>query len=646
MQPRMLPRSPAVARARPARALSALIGLLLAGALLAQPAQEERLTLNFKDADIEALIGTMAELTGRNFVIDPRVKGKVTVISSAPTDREALYEVFVSILKVHGFSAVPSGDIVKIVPEANARHEGDDSAGTHRRPAADEPVALVIPLQHVPASELVPVLRPLLPQEAHLAAHAPSNTLVAASTANNVERLMRIIRRIDAGADQEIELIALQHASATEVVQTLKQIGGAPGAELVTLLADRRTNSVLLGGEPDKRLRYRALISELDTPMARDGDMRVLYLRYASAVDLVPVLQGIGGGGAAPAAGGRTQGQAPTGAGSGAPFRLQADEATNALIIQAPPQLMATLMNVIDKLDVRRRQVLVEGIIAEVSSTLSDELGVQWKTSVPAGDGLFAGSRLPGVEAGGIDNPFDDAAGTSLLSGFTLGYFSGADIRVLLRALQGDQYTNVLSTPTLVTMDNTEAEIVVGQNVPFVTGQFTNDATTPDNPFQTIQRQDVGIVLRVKPQINEGDAVTLDIEQEVSSIDRDTAGADLITNKRSITTSVLVDDGAVIVLGGLIEDDRRENAQKIPLLGDIPVLGHLFRSTRNELVKTNLMVFLRPRILRDQATSTATARQRYEDIRGRQSEQSRHYRDLLREHQAPALPAFDDLLAE
>ncbi|MGE3482932.1 MAG: type II secretion system secretin GspD [Gammaproteobacteria bacterium] len=616
------------------------------------PGAEKAVTLNLNNADIQAFISAVSELTGRNFVIDPRVKGQVTVVSSAPTDPEALYEVFLSVLKVNGFAAVPSGKIVKIVPDLTARQEGESevAAGTPAR--SEKVMTAVIPTTYVNAAELVPVLRPLLPQEAHLAATARADALVVADTAANVNRIMRLVRELDRDNAEMIEVIALKFAEAVPLVTTLQQLlaaapAGQPGIP-PPIAADERSNSVLIGGPPAEKVRIRSLIQALDVPGNRTAErIEVIYLRYANAEDLVPVLQSVGNRVQQPAAnrrGNQAAGNVPVviGAAGGERFQVQADEATNAVIVQAEPELMAQIKEVISKLDIRRAQVMVEGIVAEVSNNKADELGVQWTTSVPR-DGVFAGNRQPGVGSGPITDPFDDEAAPNFLTGLTLGYFSAGDLRTLIRALSGDQYTNVLSTPTLMTLDNAEAEIVVGQNVPFVTGQFTNNTTTPDNPFQTIERQDVGILLKVKPQINDGDTLTLEIEQEVSSVDRSTSGADLITNKRAIKTSVLVDDKQVIVLGGLISDELTENENKIPLIGDIPLIGQFFGNTSSEYTKTNLMVFLRPTIVRDRATNQALSGVRYHDIRAKQQKQEAEQRFFLRDD-GPLLPP--DGLAE
>ena len=613
---------------------------------------EKSITLNLKNAEIQAFISAISELTGKNFVVDPRVKGMVTVISAAPTSPDALYDVFLSVLKVHGFTAIETGEVIKVVPEVGARTEGTSGVVTRSIERTENIVTAVVPVRYVVAAELVPILRPLLPQEAHLAAATSSNALVIADTAANVDRISKIIRQVDRDTTEDIEIITLEHADAQHLVSTIQSMIGAAeagnAAKKIVLSADTRTNSILLGGSTASRVRLRELIRQMDIPGLGDAEsIEVIYLKYANATDLVPVLQSIGQQSQQTRGNVRNRNaQAPAAAATnrntanGRNFQVQADEATNALIVQASAVVMAKIKKVIEQLDIRRSQVLVEGIVAEVSTTTADELGVQWKSNVPE-TGNVAGTLFPGTASGAIDSPFDLTDGPGFLPGLTLGYFRSGDLRTLIRALSGDQSTNVLSTPTLMTLDNAEAEIVVGQNVPFITGQFTNDSTTPDNPFQTIERQDVGIVLRVKPQINEGDALTLEIEQEVSSVDRDTSGADLITNKRSITTTVLVDDRQVIVLGGLIEDDVRENEQKVPIIGDIPLLGNLFKNTRSDFTKTNLMVFLRPTIVRDQQTSRSLTQRRYEDIRSKQETQEKS-QFFLRD-KGPILPALDGL---
>ncbi len=617
------------------------------------PASAEELTLNLKDADILALINTVSEVTGRNFIIDPRVKGKVTVVSATPTSKETLYDLFLSILNVYGFVAVEQGGVTKILPDATGKFAAPPGVVTRPDAPNEELLTAVLELKHVNAAQMVPILRPLLPQTAHLAAHQDSNTLIIADVAANIERMTRIIRRLDRDDADDLEIIMLENADADYIVGVIRSLRG-PGADKAKtgpqIVADKRTNSILLSGTVEERARLREIIERLDGPVDSSGNMEVIYLEFALATEMVQVLtsvgttmqqqQGSGGGG---------QGRAQAGAGR-TDLQIVADEATNALVIQAPRDIMAGLKSVIEQLDKRREQVLVEGILAEVSTSKAAELGIQWRTSA-TGDGYFAGQRLPGTETGAITDPNTGSeGGTPFLTGLTVGYFTGGDIRALLRVLGSDGFTNVLSTPSLVTLENTEAEIVVGQNVPFITGQFTNNATTPDNPFQTIERQDVGIVLRVKPQINAGDTVTLEIEQEVSSIAPATSGSDLITNKRSINTTVLVNDGQTIVLGGLVEDDLRESVQKIPLLGDLPLVGRLFKNERADLVKRNLLVFLRPLIIRDSSVAESASRDRYGRLQDFQQEQSEGRPGnpqgiiLMPGEDRPILPSFDGLM--
>jgi general secretion pathway protein D len=643
---------------------SLLVLLLLLPALAVAAANESGIikqdngefTINLRDADVRAFISSVSDITGQNFVVDPRVKGNVTVISSAPTDAKALYDVFLSILKVHGFAAIPSGDVVKIVPDATAKQEGQDTAASFVARNNDALVTAVVPVRHVSAPELVAVLRPLLPQEAHLAGFAASNVLVVADSGVNVRRMMRIVAQLDTASDKSTQLYELKNADAEEVVRVMNSLSGEPGKQQSPgiagpqFVAYGRTNTVLIQAAPGEIEHFRRLIAALDVPDRGPDGVEVIPLRFATAADLMPVLQGVLSGESTPQDGGgssasRVEGMASVAPSTAAPgsSNIQADEATNTLIIQAPARQLKMLHEVIAHLDVRRNQVLVEGIIAELSTTSQAELGIQWKTSqtnngIVTGSTFAGGNVAPNITGAVRDGVFGFA------DGLALGYLRGGDIRALLNAFSGDRYTNVLSTPSLMTLDNAEAEIVVGQNVPFVTGSFNNASTTPDNPFQTIERKDVGILLKVKPQINEGGTVTLELEQEVSSVDSSTRGADLITNKRSIKTTVLVDDSDIVVLGGLIQNNLTENDQKVPWVGDIPVLGHLFKNSRNDHSKTNLMVFLRPTIINDREGNLSTAATRYDMLRQRQeAEEPRRRGSLLRE-QAPRLPAADGLL--
>lgn len=611
-------------------------------------ADSDPMTLNLKDADIRAFIESMAELTGRNFVIDPRVQGKVTVISAMPTDPKTLYEVFVSILKVHGFTAVESGDVVKIIPDVVAKTQGGDS-GPGGSFLGEEPVTRVIELKHVTAAELVPVLQPLLPPEAHIAAHNASNAIVVSDAEANVARLAQIISRIDRKVERDVEVIRLNQASAAEVAKILNATrpqtpDPTTGAVPVGVVADERTNSLIIGGDRETRLQLRTLISHLDTPINVQSNVEVIYLRNAVAKDLVDTLKEVGKKldtrSAQDAAAAAAQGAAAAAPAAGAPeVQIYADEATNALILQGSPERIREMRSIIQALDIRRAQVHVEGVIAEVSAGKAAELGIQWRTGNPT-DGFLGGIIFPGTASGNIQSldPPDFTLGT----GLSLGFLEGATVRALLRALATDSATNVLATPTLVTMDNEEAEITVGQNVPFITGQFTStgsgDGVT--NPFQTVERKDVGVLLKVKPQINEGDTVKLTLEQEVSSISPDTSGVDIITNKRAIKTNVLVEDGQMIVIGGLIQDDVRQSTQKVPLLGDIPVIGNAFRNRRSDVTKTNLMVFLQPTIIRDNLTAHNLTMGKYSLIRDKQLVEPYNRVQLLPQVPAPKLPPY------
>ena len=629
------------------------IGLLLMLLLFAPVLAAESVTLNLKDADISALISTVSDVTGKNFIIDPRVKGKVTVVSNKPMDSKEVYQVFLSILKVHGFAAVPSGSVIKIVPDVNAKQDSISTATDAAPGRGDEMVTRVVQVDNVAAAQLVPILRPLVPQQGHLAAYPSTNVLILSDRASNVDRLVSIVRRIDKVSDSEIEVIPLQHASATEVVRVLTALNRAagptagkaavPAAGGPTLIADERTNSVLMSGERSQRLRTRAIISHLDTPLDTGGNTKVIYLKYAEATELVDVLTGVGQVKEEEAKG-KKQAPQPT------QFDIQADEATNAVVITAAPDVMRSIEGVIRQLDVRRAQVLVEAVIAEISADNQEQLGVQW---------IFDGSGNGNGPVGIINftntsNPIADLADSVLnetvpaFSGGTtigVGSFTG-DFRfaAIIKALSNDAKTNILSTPTLVTMDNEEAEIIIGENVPFVTGSFSDAGGVGSvNPFQTIQREDVGLTLRITPQINEGDAVKMDIEQEVSNISDSTEGVDLITNKRSIKTSVIVGDNEVLVLGGLMEDRVLSNAQKVPLLGDIPLVGHLFRSDASRLEKTNLMVFIHPKILRDDVLASRYTNSKYNLLRTEQLMRDEEGIPLMPGAQQPILREWDEI---
>lgn len=624
----------------------AVAGLLVTILLLPGLARAQAtITPNYKDADIQQVIEAVGAITGKNFIIDPRVKAQVTMISSTPMSAEAFYEAFLSILQVYGFVAVPSGDVIKILPDANARQmPGWEGAAENNR-RADDIVTQVILVRNVAAAQLVPILRPLIPQYGHLAAHPGSNMLIISDRAANVERIVTIVRRIDQTGDDDYEVIRLTHASAAEtvrVVGALQQGGGVEGARAITVVADERTNSILVSGDKNDRLRMRTLIAHLDTPLEQGGDTQVRYLHYGDAVELATKLEAQYRDGA-PAA------EGTPGMSGGGDITIWADEQTNALVITAPPKIMRSMMAVIDKLDIRRAQVLVEAIIVEVSGDAIDQLGITWaalgtedivgltQTDLTTSIGDFAGllgdgdaTAIPAIRPGGtfgVGRINDDGSGWA----------------ALIQALESDSDTNIMATPNIVTMDNEEAEINVGQEVPFVTGSFTNTGSTGGsvNPFQTVQRQQVGLKLKLTPQINEGDAVLLKLEQEISALSSNAVAVDLITTNRTLTTSVIVEDGGTLVLGGLLQDTVLEQEQRVPILGNIPFLGRLFRSNKTTVEKRNLMLFIRPTILRDSVASAYETNEKYRLIREMQLSERQRTRPLFRQTTPPVLPELE-----
>ena len=638
---------------------SILLSVLLSLCITTQAIADE-ITLNLKDADIRALISTVSKFTGKNFIIDPRVKAKVTVISANTLSTEEVYEVFLSVLQVHGYAAVPTGSVIKIVPEVNAKQGPLPLGGSNDSYPADELITKIIRLDHVPASQLVPILRPLVPQQGHLAAYNPTNTLIITDHAGNIKRLLKIIAGVDRPDSDELEIIPLKHASASELVRILNSLNTAgtakDAANKVKLAADDRTNSVLVTGERSSRLKMRATISYLDTPLEDGGgNTHVIYLKYAKAENLAKILTGLKEEANKSARSPKVKAAAAK-ATSGSVISqnaiIQADEETNALIITADQNTVKNLKAVIRQLDIRRAQVLIEAIIAEITSSNDKEIGVglavdgtnKDSNALPVGVSNFAGVGELLIAAIGDNVP------TTLPSGLSFGIggenSSGVRYGALLRALQTDQNTNILSTPNIVTLDNEEAELIVGQNLPFVTGSFTGTGSTdPNNPFQTIERQDVGLTLKVTPQINEGDTVQLVIEQETSSVIPGTVELGIATRKRSIKTSVLVDDGGILILGGLIQEEVSDTESKVPLLGDIPIIGFLFRSESTTKSKQNLMVFLRPSILRDHKDAAFVTNEKYNYLRGIESEGYDQEDDSygLLDGAAPRLPPIEEL---
>jgi general secretion pathway protein D len=668
---------------RTATGVSAALYLMCNNALSQDEAADNTFTLNLTNTDIQSLIATVSKQTGRNFVVDPRVKAKVTVISTDPVDADGLYEVFLSVLQVHGYSAVPAGDLIKIVPDVTAKQGpvpilGDDAD------SSDQLVTQVIKVINVPAAQLVPILRPMVPQQGHLAAYAATNSLIITDRSSNIQRLTAIIDRIDVPDNEEIEVVRLNHAAASEIVNTLNalqrnNLGGAQGPGAVQLVADERTNSILISGDRAARVRTRGLIAHLDTPIESGGNTRVVYLKYANAEDMVSILQGVSQGqakvgattdsGAAgvvqptvPQQNGQQNAavnnavnpvpqqqnnavQARSAVDSGTSnVDIQADANTNSLIITAPADEMQNILAVIRQLDIRRAQVLVEAVIAEITEDNTREFGINFLIDGRDKDVPVGYSNLGGVTdgalaiAGALDNDLPPASLGSGIS-LALGRFGSGEIDFgfLVRAIASDADNNILSTPSLMTLDNEEAEIVVGSNVPFVTGQQLS--ANNDNPFQTIERQDIGLTLKVKPQINEGNTIKMELEQEVSNVNTTalTGASDIVTSKRSIKTTVLVEDGQTLVLGGLIDDQIADVEEKVPLLGDIPILGNLFRYRSTQKTKQNLLIFLHPVIMRDSDTASQYSNSKYNSLRTQQT-LYRQEKDSSLQREKPFLP--------
>ena len=600
------------------KSLVKLTQLVVIGLVLIKPVVAEEVTLNFSDADLVAVINSVSQITGKNFIIDPRVKGKVTVVSSKPLNETEVYNVFLSILQVHGFATVPTKNAIKIIPDATAKQNAAPFTNRQATPE-DQLITRVLKINFINAAQLVPILRPLVAQQGHLAAYATTNVLIVSDRASNIRRVERIIAEMDRETDSDIEIIKLKHAFAAEVVRLLSSLNVASpdqkaAAAGVKFSADERTNSILLSGEKTSRLKYRAIISDLDAPVESTGNTHVVYLRYAEAKNIADILSNVGK--EVIKAEAKNSGNTKAGATAESIF-IQADETSNALVISAPASVFPSLRAVIQQLDIRRAQVHIEAIIAEVSLGTSNELGVQWL--VDGGDNEpvlstqfgLAGTTIPAVAAGNIPD--------GLALGLGKIVDDGLSFVTLIRALSGDSENNLLSTPSIVTLDNQEAEIIVGQNVPFVTGETTSASTDVTNPFRTIERQDVGVSLKVKPQINEGDTITLEIEQEVSTVDSTATNAvDIVTNKRLIKTTVQLEDSEMLILGGLIDEQVVNVEQKVPGLGDIPVLGALFRSSKKENRKRNLLVFIRSTIIKDPNKARQLSKRKYNFMRDSQ----------------------------
>ncbi|MFI4956044.1 MAG: type II secretion system secretin GspD [Gammaproteobacteria bacterium] len=635
--------------------LSKQIMIILLGMLIAVSAMSvEKRRWNLQDVDIKMVTEEVSRVTGKNFILDPSVTGKITMISSSDLDSTETYEVYLSALQVLGYAAIPEDGVIKIVPDSQARHLGGVSGGNAKGASV---VAEVIALKYVPASQMVPTLRNLVSPSGHLAAYVPSNSLIIADRASNVARIVELVSRLDVEDSGGMEIVTLQNASAGDVVSAVGQMlqsqrRGQEGTNL-TLGADDRTNSVIFSGDKASRSSIRDLIAKLDVKVKDQGNTEVIYLKFQKAELMVPVLGNILDSYAA-----QLESRSPNGARAPAksqmtdptvfqttqtnfhqkkgddtlqtdrqaaglvigPYGVQAEPNTNALIITAPPSLMRSMKNVINRLDVRRSQVLVEAIIVEVRGNKAEEWGVEWRG---AGD-IAGGTTFPGTDdtLNGLLNTYQANldAGSAMLpgSGLAVGFIRGGSLRTMLHALESDSSVNVLSTPSLVAMDNAPALIKVGTNIPFPIGEYaTTGGENTVTPFVTTEYRDVGLELNILPQITSGEAIQMQITQKVDNLgplllDKPT------TSMREVTTEVLVDDGDILVLGGLISTEDRTDISKVPFLGDIPLFGKLFQNETLRTEKTNLMIFIRPVIMRDKTKSGIVTQDKYNTMRSLQ----------------------------
>ena len=652
---------------RPVWALFAAAPLI---AMVSTTSHAQTWKINLRDADLTAFINEVADITGKNFAVDPRVRGNVTVISNKPLNKAEVYDLFLGVLNVNGVVAIPSGNTIKLVPDSNVKSSGIPF-DAKQRATGDQIVTRVIWLENTNPNDLIPALRPLMPQFAHLSAVAGTNALIVSDRANNIYQLETIVRNLDGTGQNDIESVALQSSQAEEMIGLLESMSSTGAARdlkgsRIRIIADNRTNRIILKGDMATRKRIRQMIEMLDVPAAdRLGGLKVFRLKYASAKNLAEILQGLVTGQSVSSSANSNNTSANTSSnnmgnnsstnsngssastistpsinlGSGSNNTNQnsitsfnangvsiiADDSQNALVVKADPQLMREIESAIQQLDIRRQQVLIEAAIIEVEGTDADQLGVQWALGdLSSGVGLInfsnVGSSIAELAAGYVAGGALGAAanlgtGTSLVLG---DYREGADgsrklYGALIQALKSKTKSNLLSTPSIVTMDNEEAYIVVGQNVPFVTGSVAT-TTAGINPYTTVERKDVGVTLKVVPHIGENGTVRLEVEQEVSAVQPKGEAQDLITSKRAIKTSILAEHGQTIVLGGLISDNSIHSRQSVPGLGSIPGIGRLFRADAKSNEKRNLLVFIHPTIVGDSKDVRRLSQQRYSQL--------------------------------
>mgnify|MGYP003673243804 FL=1 len=608
--------------------LRALALLVLLPLMSMAYGQGETWRLNLKDADIRAFVTQVADITGYSFVMDPRVKGKVTVLSSAPMNKNEIYDLFLAVLNVHGFTAIPGEEVIKVVQQVDAKQSAE-ALGRFPSVPSEQLITRVIQIDNANALELVPILRPLVAKYGHLAGVAAANALIISDHSSNIQRIEQIVRELDSPSKYEVEVIKLKEAWVGDMVVLLQELapdelgraGNDSASRKYSVTADERSNRLILRGDESFRGKMRGLIFQLDQPSASGGATKVIRLRHADAKNLTEILKGVMGELVKEGVGG-TAGGGATNRPQGN-FAVFADEGLNALVVRGEPSLMQEAEEIVAALDVRRAQVMIEAAIVEISDELGQDLGVQ----VAVGDESGSSTPVMGTNFGNVGRSLGDVLGAILsesvispaVGGITVGAGqrneNGVSWGILLQALSTSAAANLLSTPSIITLDNQESEIIVGQNVPFRTGQsaVTGDGLT--NPFTTIERRDIGLTLKVTPTISADGLVRLVVEQTTESVaDSIEDASDIVTNKREIKTTVLADDGETIVLGGLTREDYQVNKSKVPLLGDIPFIGRLFSSESERRIKRNLLVFLRPKILLGKTEAVAATSEKFNKL--------------------------------
>lgn len=633
--------------------------LTMGGSLMAQepkaPVQEQTWTVNFKDTDIVEVVKFVQEVTGKPIIVDPKVRGPIRVIANKPLNKKDLYDLFLAVLDVHGFTAFESDGVVRVIVNREARNLPIPTEQTVRS-RDDGYITQIIQLNNISAAKVLAAVRPLVPQYAHLSAYEPSNALIISDTRANIARINDLILQMDKAAVLATDVVQLRYAQATEVVAMITQLEKPDPNRGVTtsppiVVADKRTNAVIVSGDEMSRQRIKGVVESLDRPQTKNANVRVIYLKYSKAADVAKVLTGMNQG----------QGGAKPGEGASGQTNVQADEATNSILITADSDNMQSLLAVVESLDIRRAQVLVEAIIVEVKGTLDKQLGLQWLfTDTKNGFGSSVVDKSPiaalGTQAAlaklGDNQTIRDTASAKLaeglasLPGQTFGVAklgTQTNFMGLVTMLQNNGDTNVLSTPSLLTTDNTKAKISIGEKVPFRTGNVipnsggNNGSSSYLNSIAPINREAVGISLEVTPHINDGDSLIMDIKQEVSGLSNKDSPDGPITDERKIDTQILVADGQTVVLGGLIKDEVQVSSSRVPLLGSIPLVGKLFRNDSSSKVKTNLLVFIRATLIRDDKTLEGATAEKYKLIRDAELEARRKGSKSI-----PVLPEWKD----